>query len=65
MTALTIDFTEAPVGKYVAELKFTDKLGKKSASFELPFEIKGNSDGESSPNKEGDSDGNSEDDEDR
>ena len=41
MTALTIDFTEAPAGKYVAELKFTDKLGKKSASFELPFEIKG------------------------
>lgn len=40
MTALTIDFTEAPAGKYVAELKFTDKLGKKSASFELPFEIK-------------------------
>lgn len=40
MTALTIDFTEAPVGKYVAELKFTDKLGNKSASFELPFEIK-------------------------
>lgn len=40
MTALTIDFTEAPVGEYVAELKFTDKLGKKSASFELPFEIK-------------------------
>ena len=62
MTALTIDFTEAPVGKYVAELKFTDKLGKKSASFELPFEIKGSSDGESSPNNEGDSDGDSEDD---
>ena len=41
MTALTIDFTEAPAGKYVAELKFTDKLGKKSASFELPFEIQG------------------------
>jgi len=40
MTSLTIDFTEAPVGKYVAELKFTDKLGDKSASFELPFEIK-------------------------
>lgn len=40
MTALTIDFTEAPEGKYVAELKFSDKLGKKSASFELPFEIK-------------------------
>ena len=46
MTALTIDFTEAPTGKYVAELKFTDKLGEKSASFELPFEIKGE-DGES------------------
>jgi len=40
MTALTIDFTEAP-GKYAAELKFTDKLGDKSASFELPFEIEG------------------------
>jgi len=45
MTALTIDFTEAPAGKYVAELKFTDKLGKKSASFELPFEIEGDIDG--------------------
>lgn len=41
MTALTIDFTEAPAGKYAAELKFTDKLGDKSASFELPFEIEG------------------------
>jgi len=40
MTALTIDFTEAPEGKYLAEVKFTDKLGDKSASFELPFEIK-------------------------
>ena len=40
MTALTIDFTEAPQGKYTAELKFTDTLGKKSATFELPFEIK-------------------------
>lgn len=39
MTALTIDFAEAPAGKYVAELKFTDKLGEKSAKFELPFEI--------------------------
>lgn len=45
MTALTIDFTEAPAGKYVAELKFTDKLGKKSASFELPFEIEGDQSG--------------------
>ena len=57
MTALTIDFTEAPAGKYVAELKFTDKLGKKSASFELPFEIKGNGDGDSEVDKEGDNDG--------
>lgn len=39
MSAVTIDFTEAPAGKYVAELKFTDELGDKSASFELPFEI--------------------------
>lgn len=39
MTALTIDFTEAPEGKYTAELKFTDTLGKKSATIELPFEI--------------------------
>ncbi len=39
MTALTIDFTEAPEGKYTAELKFTDTLGKKSATFALPFEI--------------------------
>lgn len=52
MTALTIDFTEAPAGKYVAELKFTDKLGKKSASFELPFEIKGE---DSEPEKADDS----------
>lgn len=40
MTVLAIDFTDAPVGKYIAELKFTDKVGDKSASFELPFEIK-------------------------
>lgn len=40
MTALTIDFTDAPPGKYAAELKFTDKMGDKSATFELPFEIK-------------------------
>ena len=40
MSALTIDFTEAPPGKYAAELKFTDKVGGKTASFELPFEIK-------------------------
>ena len=40
ITALTIDFTEAPEGKYTAELKFTDMLGKKSATIELPFEIK-------------------------
>lgn len=44
MTALTIDFTEAPAGKYIAQLKFTDKLGNKSASFELPFEIKAEGD---------------------
>lgn len=41
MTAVTIDFTEAPPGKYSAELKFTDTLGDKSATFSLPFEIKG------------------------
>ncbi len=40
MTALTIDFTEAPEGTYTAALKFTDTLGKKSATFELPFEVK-------------------------
>lgn len=40
MTSLAFDFPEAPAGKYTAELKFTDKLGKKSATFELPFEIK-------------------------
>jgi hypothetical protein len=40
IAALTIDFTDGPVGKYAAELKFTDKVGDKSASFELPFEIK-------------------------
>ena len=45
MTALTIVFTEAPAGKSVAELKFTDQLGKKSASCELPFEIEGDTDG--------------------
>jgi hypothetical protein len=44
MTALTIDFTEAPAGKYVAELKFNDKLGDKSATFDLPFEIEGDGD---------------------
>lgn len=56
MTALTIDFTEAPAGKYVAELKFTDKLGEKSASFELPFEIQAK-DGESDKDDETRSDG--------
>lgn len=40
MCVLTVDFSGAPAGKYIAELKFTDKLGDKSASFELPFEIK-------------------------
>ena len=40
MTSLAFDFPEAPAGKYTAELKFTDTLGKKSATFELPFEIK-------------------------
>ncbi|HUU65683.1 MAG TPA: hypothetical protein VMW57_00160 [Methyloceanibacter sp.] len=40
MAVLTVDFTDAPVGKYIAVLKFTDKLGDKSASFDLPFEIK-------------------------
>jgi len=40
MSVLTVDFTDAPVGKYIADLKFNDKLGDKSASFELPFEIK-------------------------
>lgn len=40
MSAITIDFTEAPPGKYSAELKFTDTLGDKSATFSLPFEIK-------------------------
>ncbi len=40
MSVLTVDFGGAPVGKYIAELKFNDKLGDKSASFELPFEIK-------------------------
>jgi hypothetical protein len=41
MTALTIDFTDAPPGKYTAELKFNDEQGEKTATFELPFEIKG------------------------
>jgi hypothetical protein len=40
MTAVTIDFAEGPAGKYAAELKFHDTVGDKSASFELPFEIK-------------------------
>jgi len=40
MTAVTIDFAEAPAGKYAAELTFHDTVGDKSASFELPFEIK-------------------------
>lgn len=41
MTALTIDFTDAPPGKYTAEMKFNDEVGDKSATFELPFEIEG------------------------
>jgi len=40
MTVVTIDFGEAPAGKYTAELKFNDTVGDKSASVELPFEIK-------------------------
>ena len=40
MTAVTIDFGDAPAGKYTAELTFHDTVGDKSASFELPFEIK-------------------------
>jgi len=40
MTAVTVDFAEAPAGKYAAELTFHDTVGDKSASFELPFEIK-------------------------
>lgn len=54
MTALTIDFTEAPAGKYAAELKFTDKLGDKSATFELPFEIKAEGDASSDDSSEDD-----------
>lgn len=52
ITSLTIDFTEAPVGKYAAELKFTDTIGDKSASFELPFEIKADGDASSDENSE-------------
>jgi hypothetical protein len=40
MTAVTIDFADAPAGKYAAELTFHDTVGDKSASFELPFQIK-------------------------
>jgi len=44
MTALTIDFTDAPPGKYTAELKFNDEQSDKTATFELPFEIEGEED---------------------
>jgi hypothetical protein len=40
MTVVTIDFADAPAGKYAAELTFHDTVGDKSASLELPFEIK-------------------------
>lgn len=40
MTAVTIDFGDAPPGKYAAELTFHDTVGDKSANVELPFEIK-------------------------
>lgn len=53
ITSLTIDFTESPVGQYAAELKFTDTLGDKSASFELPFEIKSEGD---TPSEDGSED---------
>lgn len=43
MSAVTIGLTEASAGKYSAELKFTDTLGDKSATFTLPFEIKDDS----------------------
>jgi hypothetical protein len=39
VTAVTIDFGDAPAGKYTAELEFHDTVGDKSASLELPFEI--------------------------
>lgn len=52
MTALTIDFTEAPPGKYTAELKFTDTEGDKSATFELPFEIEGPDGADAKPEDE-------------
>jgi len=54
MTSLTIDFTEAPAGKYTAELKFTDTQGDKSATFELPFEIEGAEGDEESTSPEDD-----------
>jgi hypothetical protein len=40
MAVLTIDFTGAPPGKYVVDCTFTDKMSGKTASLELPFEIK-------------------------
>ncbi len=40
MVVLTIDFTGAPPGKYVVEGAFTDKMGEKTATLELPFELK-------------------------
>jgi hypothetical protein len=47
MSAVTIDLTEASAGKYSAELKFTDTLGDKSATFSLPFKIKGDAESSS------------------
>jgi hypothetical protein len=40
LTSISFEFPEAPAGKYTAMLTFHDKVGDKSASFELPFEIK-------------------------
>ncbi len=40
MVVLTIDFTGAPLGKYVVECAFTDKMSGKTANLELPFELK-------------------------
>jgi hypothetical protein len=54
LTSLTIDFTEAPPGKYTAELTFTDTLGDKSATFALPFQIKGDGDQSDDGGKEDD-----------
>ncbi|XSG83511.1 MAG: hypothetical protein ACPW61_06970 [Methyloligella sp. ZOD6] len=40
MAVVTVDFSDAPKGKYVLECEVADQLSDKTGTFELPFEIR-------------------------